>query len=312
MTTTPQADINPQSTPPLQTLPQMDYSRKLRSQHRRRKGVGSLIYHAFMIFACAVVLYPAVWMVASSFKPHAEIVGNVNLYSENASLDNYATALDGIAGISFWTFFGNSLFIAVVAVLATAVSCSLTAYAFARCHFKGRGVWFGVMVGTLLLPMHVTLIPQYIMFQYLGLINNFMALLLGHFLATSAFNVFLMVQFLRGIPAELDESARIDGAGHFRIYLSIILPLLRPAIITVSIFTFINTWNDFLGPLLYLKRPDLYTLPIALRLFVDQTSTSNYGAQIAMSVLALLPVVIFFFLFQRYLVEGIATQGLKG
>lgn len=311
MTAAANPDITPQATPPLQTLPDMGTTRA-RQEHRRKKTAGSIAYHAFMIFVCCVVLYPAVWMVSSSFKPHNEIIGNVSLYSENASLDNYATALDGIAGISFWTFFGNSLFIAVVSVLATAVSCSLTAYAFARCNFKGRGIWFGIMVGTLLLPMHVTLIPQYILFQSLGLINNYLALLLGTFLATSAFNVFLMVQFLRGIPADLDESAKIDGAGHFRIYTSIILPLLRPAIITVSIFTFINTWNDFLGPLLYLKRPDLYTLPIALRLFVDQTSTSDFGAQIAMSVLALVPVVIFFFLFQRYLVEGIATQGLKG
>ena len=150
------------------------------------------------------------------------------------------------------------------------------------------------------------------MFNALGLVNTFTPLLLGKFLATEAFFVFLMVQFMRGLPRELDEAARIDGAGHYRTFSAIMLPLLKPALVTSAIFTFIWTWNDFFGPLLYLKDPDLYTLPIALRLFVDQSSSADYGAQMAMAVLALIPVFLFFLIFQRYLVDGVATQGLKG
>lgn len=302
----------PPPPPPVQVLAVEDESRRLRSAAKKRSRVGSVIYHTVMIALSLIVLYPAVWMVFSSLKPHAEILGSVSPFSANASLDNYLTALDGIGGVSFWTFFWNSTFVAVVSVIASVASSAVTAYAFARISFRGKGIWFGAMVATLLLPFHVTMIPQYILFQQLGLINNFMALLIGNFLATSAFYVFLMVQFLRGLPRELDEAARIDGAGHVRTFVSIIVPLLRPAFITVAIFVFIGTWNEFMGPLLYLKKPDLYTLPMALRLFVDQTTTSDYGAQLAMAVLSLIPVALFFFVFQRYLIDGVATQGLKG
>ncbi len=169
------------------------------------------------------------------------------------------------------------------------------------------------MIGTLLLPFHVVIIPQYIVFSRLHLVDTYVPLLIGKFLAAEAFFVFLMVQFMRNLPRELDEAARIDGAGHVRIFRSIMLPLMKPALVTSSIFAFIWSWNDFFGPLIYLSKPNLYSLPVALRLFVDQTTTSDYGAQMAMAVLALVPVLLFFLIFQRYLVEGVATQGgLKG
>jgi multiple sugar transport system permease protein len=168
------------------------------------------------------------------------------------------------------------------------------------------------MIATMLLPFHVVIIPQYIVFNQLGMINTYWPLLLGKFLAADAFFVFLMIQFMRGLPRELDEAARIDGAGHVRTFTSVILPLMKPALVTSSIFAFIWSWNDFFGPLLYLKNPGMYTMPLALRLYVDQTSTSDYGAQMAMAILALLPVVVFFMAFQRHLVGGVATQGLKG
>ena len=284
----------------------------LRKAAKRRKGVRSLGFHAFMIVCTIVVLYPAAWMLMSSFKPSNEIIGNISLWSEHLSLSNFATALSGIGGVGFWTFFGNSMILAVLSVVGVILSSTVAAYAFARIDFPGRGIFFAIMIGTLLLPFHVVIIPQYIMFNELGMVNTFIPLLAPKFLAGEAFFVFLMVQFMRNLPRELDEAARIDGAGHGRIFGSIMLPLMRPAIITSSIFAFIWSWNDFLGPLLYLKKPDLYPLPIALRLYVDQTSVSDYGAQMAMAVLALLPVMIFFILFQRYIVDGVATQGLKG
>lgn len=288
-----------------------DYNPK--SESVTAKRVKSTLFHVVALALTGVVLYPALWMVASSFKPNSEIGGANNaLWSNNFSFDNFVTAMDGIGGVSTLQFFTNSLILAVGAVVGTILSASVSAYAFARIKFPGRSVFFGMMIATLLLPFHVVIIPQYIVFQQLGLVDTYVPLLIGKFLAADAFFVFLMVQFMRNLPAELDEAARIDGAGHVRIFGSIMLPLMKPALISTSIFSFIWSWNDFLGPLLYLNTPEKYPLPLALRLFVDQTQSSDYGAMIAMSVLALLPVLIFFLVFQRYIVEGVSTQGLKG
>jgi multiple sugar transport system permease protein len=289
-----------------------EYSALLRRRHHTSTRIRSVLFHTFVLALTAVVLYPALWMLMSSLKPSADIVGNVNLWPASASLDNFVKALGGIGGVSFWTFFRNSMILATASVVGIVLSASVSAYAFARIQFAGRKVWFALMIGSLLLPIHVVIIPQYIIFNNIGLVNTFVPLLLGKFLAAEAFFVFLMVQFMRNLPRELDEAARIDGAGHVRIFTAIILPLMKPALVTSAIFAFIWSWNDFLGPLLYLKDPSLYSLPIALRLFVDQTSTSDYGALMAMAVLALIPVLLFFLVFQRYLVEGVATQGLKG
>ncbi|MET3771949.1 multiple sugar transport system permease protein [Arthrobacter nitrophenolicus] len=284
-----------------------------KSESAGAKRAKSLAFHAVALLLTAVVLYPGLWMIASSFKPNSEIGGaNTSLWSSNFSFDNFVTAMDGIGGVSTLQFFTNSLVLALGAVVGTILSASVSAYAFARIKFPGRGIFFGMMIATLLLPFHVVIIPQYIIFQQLGLVDTYIPLLIGKFLAADAFFVFLMVQFMRNLPAELDEAARIDGAGHVRIFTSIMLPLMKPALISTSIFSFIWSWNDFLGPLLYLNTPEKYPLPLALRLFVDQTQSSDYGAMIAMSVLALLPVLIFFLIFQRYIVEGVSTQGLKG
>ncbi|MCM0616855.1 carbohydrate ABC transporter permease [Paenarthrobacter sp. TYUT067] len=300
-------------TQPAPTKPSTAPVYNPKSESGTAKRIKSTIFHVVALALVAMVLYPALWMIASSFKPNSEIGGaNTSLWSNNFSFDNFATAMEGIGGVSTLTFFTNSLILAVGAVVGTVLSASISAYAFARINFPGRGLFFGMMIATLLLPFHVVIIPQYIVFQQLGLVDTYIPLLIGKFLAADAFFVFLMVQFMRGLPAELDEAARIDGAGHVRIFGSIMLPLMKPALISTSIFSFIWSWNDFLGPLLYLNTPEKYPLPLALRLFVDQTQSSDYGAMIAMSVLALLPVLVFFLVFQRYIVEGVSTQGLKG
>jgi len=279
---------------------------------RGKRAAGSIAFHAVSIALLIVLLYPAAWMVLSAFKPSGDIIGNVSLIPETWTLENFTQVFEGIAGMSFWRFAWNSLVLAVLTVVGVCLSSSVTAYAFARIDFRGRGIWFALMIGTLLLPFHVVIIPQYIVFNQLNMINTFTPLLIGRFLATEAFFVFLLVQFMRSVPRDLDEAARIDGAGHVRIFTTIMLPLMRPALVTCSIFAFLNSWNDFFGPLLYLKSPDLYPLPIALRLYIDSTSASNFGAQMAMAVLSLLPVLLFFLIFQRYIVGGIATSGLKG
>jgi multiple sugar transport system permease protein len=279
---------------------------------KKRSTWVTVIWAAALIVLVAVVLYPLVWMVLASFKPSADINGNVALFPENPTIQNYVKVLQGIGGIPVWTFFANSLILAIGSVIGVVISSSMAAYAFARVRFAGSKLFFGLMIATLLLPFHVLIIPQYIIFQRLGLVDTFVPLLVVKFLATEAFFVFLMVQFIRNLPMELDEAARIDGAGHPRVFFSITLPLIKPALVTSSIFAFIWSWNDFLGPLLYLNSTDKYPLPLALRLYNDQTSVSDYGATIAISVLALIPIALFFFIFQRFLVEGVATQGLKG
>jgi multiple sugar transport system permease protein len=278
----------------------------------KRKTVNTIIWFVVLISITAVILYPLLWLVVSSFKPSSEFGQNPGLIPDNPTIANYIKVVEGIGGIPLWQFFANSLTIALSAVVGILISASLAAYAFARIKFKGVGILFACMIGTMLLPIHVIIIPQYIMFQKLELIDTYVPLILPKFLATEAFFVFLMVQFIRNIPRELDEAARIDGAGHLRIFFSIIVPLIKPAMITSAIFAFIWSWNDFLGPLLYLNSPEKYPLPIALRLYNDASSTSDYGATVAVSLLALLPILIFFVVFQRFLVDGVATQGLKG
>nr|WP_246093521.1 carbohydrate ABC transporter permease [Microbacterium kyungheense] len=279
----------------------------------KRKTWQTVIWLVVLLAITAVVLYPLVWLFLSTFKPNSEFGQNTGLLPENWYFGNYAKVMEGIAGVPMWRFFLNSLILSVAAVVGTLLSSALAAYAFARVQFKGLGIFFAAMIGTLLLPFHVVIIPQYIIFNQLGWVDTYIPLILPKFLATGAFFVFLLVQFMRQMPRDMDEAARIDGAGHFRIFWSIILPLIKPALITCAIFAFIWEWNDFLGPLLYLTSPENYPLPIALRLYNDASSGgADYGATVTASFVALVPVLLFFIVFQRFLVDGVATQGLKG
>ncbi|MDG4797211.1 carbohydrate ABC transporter permease [Micromonospora sp. WMMD1082] len=261
-----------------------------------------------------VVLYPLIWMIGTSVKSPEEIVNNIGLLPQRFTPGNYTDGWHNF-DVSFGRFFLNSATVSLLTVVGNAVSCLLAAYAFARLRFRLRGMWFAVMIGTLLLPGHVLIVPQYILFRTLGLVGGdwpYLPLLIPQFLATEAFFVFLMVQFMRGIPRELDEAARIDGANAFGIFRHVILPLSRPALVTTAIFSFIWTWNDFFRQLVFLSQLSDYTVPVALTLFIDSTSQSAVGPMFAMSVLSLLPVFVFFVAFQRMLVEGINTSGLKG
>ncbi|MCZ7429034.1 carbohydrate ABC transporter permease [Micromonospora sp. WMMA1949] len=281
----------------------------------RRPGSGRNVLRLVVLVAIvAVVLYPLFWMLGTSVKSQAEIVNNVGLLPEEFTPGNY---LDGWTNfdISFGRFFLNSVLVSGLTVVGNALSCLLAAYALGRLRFRLRKLWFTVMIGTLLLPGHVLIVPQYILFRSLGLVGGdwpYLPLLVPQFLATEAFFVFLMVQFMRGIPRELDEAATIDGASPYGVFRHVILPLSRPALVTTAIFSFIWTWNDFFRQLVFLSSLEDYTVPVALTLFIDSTSQSAVGPMFAMSVLSLLPVFLFFLAFQRMLVEGINTSGLKG
>jgi multiple sugar transport system permease protein len=283
-----------------------------RRRRPRRSLAGSIVWHVFCLALLLLLLYPVAWLVGSSFKPRTEILTNATPFPHEFTIENYQIAVQGVAGLSLWQLLGNSLTISVLTVVGNVLSCALAAYAFARLRFRFRSVLFAFMISTIMLPMHVVLIPQFIIFNEMGMVGTFLPLVLPKFLATEAFFVFLMVQFIRGIPRDLDEAALIDGAGPYRTFWSIILPLMRPALITTTIFSFIWSWDDFFPQLIYLNDPKNFTLQLGLRLFVDQTSASAFGPMFAMSVLAILPVVIFFAVFQRYLVDGVATSGLKG
>ncbi|GAA2502527.1 carbohydrate ABC transporter permease [Winogradskya humida] len=267
-----------------------------------------------LVLIVVVVLYPLFWMVGTAFKSPEEIVSNIGLLPEHFTPSNFSSGWSKF-DVGFGRFFLNSAMVAGLTVIGNVVSCLLAAYALGRLRFRLRGMWFAVMIGTLLLPGHVLIIPQYILFRSLGWVGGewpYLPLLVPHFLATEAFFVFLMVQFMRGIPRELDEAATIDGASPYRIFQHVILPLSRPALVTTAIFSFIWTWNDFFRQLVYLSDLKDYTVPVALTLFIDSTSETAVGPMFAMSLLSLIPVFLFFVAFQRMLVEGINTSGLKG
>jgi multiple sugar transport system permease protein len=267
-----------------------------------------------LLVILGIVLYPLAWMLGTSFKAPTEVLNNVSILPGHPTPGNYTNGWSHF-DVEFGRFFANSVLVAVLAVVGTATSCLLTAYALGRLRFRLRRLWFAIMIGTLLLPSHVLIIPQYILFRSLNWVGGpwpYLPLLIPHFLAVDAFFVFLMIQFIRGIPRELDEAATIDGCSQFGVFRHVILPLSRPALVTTAIFSFIWTWNDFFRQLVYLSDLDRYTVPVALTLFIDSTGQSAVGPMFAMSVLSLVPVFLFFVAFQRMLVEGINTAGLKG
>jgi multiple sugar transport system permease protein len=276
----------------------------------RSKARRQIVRHFLLSAACLVMSYPLLWLIASAFKPEDEIFNNLSLLPTDWVFDNFVHGWTALR-VSFTRFYANSLLIAAFAVAGNLLACSLTAFAFARLEFRLKWFWFALMLGTLMLPYHVTIVPQYILFLHLGWVNTFLPLIVPKFLAVDAFFVFLMVQFFRGIPREIDEAAVMDGCGPWRIYWRIMLPLSTPVLATAAIFSFIFTWDDFLGPLIYLSDMREYTVPLALRAFVDATGVSRFGQLFAMSSLSLLPVFLIFLAFQRLIIRGVALGALK-
>ena len=270
-----------------------------------------IIRHGLLIAAAFVMLYPLLWMIISSFKPDSEIFSNPTALPTSFNLDNFVRGWTALR-VSFTTFYENSFIISALAVIGNLSACSLTAYAFARLEFRFKWLWFALMLGTLMLPYHVTLVPQYILFLHLGWVNTYLPLVVPKFLAVDSFFIFLMVQFFRGIPREIDEAAIMDGCGPWRIYWRIMLPLSTPVLATAAIFSFIWTYDDFLGPLIYLNDQRQWTVPLALRAFIDSSGgESLYGPMFAMSALSLVPVFAVFLAFQRLIIRGVALGALK-
>ncbi len=285
-------------------------TRELR--RRRVRQWRGVLLHAVLLGGAFCMIYPLLWMIGSSFKPDSEIFTQLNPIPKSLDSINYARGWVLGTGVSFTTFYINSMIVCAGAIIGNLISCSFAAYAFARINFRFRRIWFAVMLGTMMLPFHVTIVPQYIIFHTLNWTNTFLPLIVPKFFAVDAFFIFLMVQFIRGIPVELEEAAMIDGCGRFGMFTRIILPLIKPALVTTTIFTFIWTWNDFFSQLLYLNTQDKYTISLGLRQFLDSSGVSSWGPMFAMTTLSLVPVVVVFIFFQKRLVDGIATTGLKG
>ena len=270
----------------------------------------SVLIHVALLSVSVLMLYPLLWLLAASFRPENEIFTSASIWPSSWSIDSYIRGWNGLR-TSFSTFYLNSFIISGLSVIGNVMACSMAAFAFARLNFKFKNFWFAMMLMTLMLPYQVTLIPQYVLFRQLGWVNTFLPLVVPRFLAADGFFIFLMVQFFRGLPKELDEAAQMDGCSPWRIYWKIILPLSMPVLATAAIFTFIWTWDDFFGPLIYLSEMKTYTVMLGLRTFTDSTGESDYGGLFAMSVLSIVPIFLFFLFFQRLLIEGIATTGMK-
>jgi multiple sugar transport system permease protein len=291
----------------------MTTTAKTISVRRRRissSTTSGIILNVALIVMSLVMTFPMIWWVFATFTPVREI-GTLNFIPINPTFDNFYLGWNMSARFSFAVFFRNSLFIGLMNVSGAVLTSGFVAYGFSRVEFKFRKFWFSILLMTLMLPGQVTIISQYLLYNNLNMIDTYFPLIMPNWFGGGAFFIFLVTQNIRSIPTELDEAAKIDGAGVFRIYWQIIFPLIRAPLTAVAIFVFVWTWDDFLTQLLYISSMHRFTVGLALRMFVDQTSV-QWGELLAMALLSIVPSVILFFAAQKQFVEGIATTGIKG
>ena len=279
----------------------------------QRNVVAEVLFYILTVSLALIFVFPFFWTVSSSLKQPFEIFSfPPTLFPSVPQWVNYATVLQKVP---FITWVLNSLILVLLNTSGVVITSSVAAYSFARFRYRGRDFIFMITLGTMMLPAQVTLIPQFILFNDLGWINTLLPLWVPAWFGGGAFFIFLLRQFFLSLPNELDEAALIDGAGYLRIFWSILLPLCKPALATVAIISFIGTWNDFLGPLIYLNSPEKFTVALGLNFFQNVPESAGMPMQhllMAASVMAILPCLIIFFLFQRSFVEGIVLSGIKG
>lgn len=285
---------------------------KNRRSYRGIKNRKNILYHIFTLLGTCIMVYPLVWMIMSSFKDSGEIFKTAaQLFPAKFTLENYKTGWQGFAGYGFGIFFKNSFIIAGISTIGAVFSSAVVAFGFARCNFKLKGFWFACMLVAMMLPFQMIMIPQYIIFNKMGWVGSYLPIIVPQFFGQGFF-IFLDIQFMKGIPKDLDEAARMDGCSIYGIFARIILPLVKPALVTSAIFSFMWRWDDFLSPLIYLNDPMKYPVSYALKMFSDPTVGSDWGAMFAMATLSLIPIFLIFVTMQKYLVEGIASTGIKG
>ncbi|WP_274652990.1 carbohydrate ABC transporter permease [Paenibacillus humicola] len=271
------------------------------------------VRHVLMILFSLLMMYPVIWWIGASLKSNAEL-SSPNIFPKSPLWRNYIDGWTAIPGHSFTDFYANTFLLEIGVLATTLIACTLVAFGFARLDFPLKNFWFSILMLTLMLPSQVLIIPQYAMFYQFGWVNTYLPFYVPHLLASGAggtFFVFLLVQFIRGVPKELDEAAKMDGCSWFGIYRRVIMPLTKPAIVTVMIFCFLWNWDDFLGQLLYINSVDKYTIGLALKMFNDSESAQQWGQMLAMSLVSIIPATLVFAFAQKQLVEGVATTGIK-
>lgn len=277
------------------------------------KKVKRLFSYIFVYGFGLILIYPVLWLVSSAFKNSSEIFTDISLMPTVFNFDAFVEGFRGVGNASFLVFFINSFKIVIPVVLLTLASGMLVAYGFARFNFPCKKLLFGLMIATLMLPTSVLTVPTYIMYNKFGWIDTYWPFIVPAAFSTSAFFVYMLVQFLRGIPRELDEAAKIDGCNSFLILVRILVPMCKPVLFSAAIFRFLWTWNDFFGNLIYINSVNKYPISLGLRMAIDNTAGSvNWSSIMAMSVVSILPPIILFFVAQDYFVEGIAAGGVKG
>ncbi|NLM09274.1 MAG: carbohydrate ABC transporter permease [Clostridiaceae bacterium] len=277
-----------------------------------KKMSGMVVQYLIIAIIGIFLLYPIIWMFFATFKTNEEIFGSIKLLPSKFSLQYYIEGWKGRGNISYTQFFINTFKLVIPTVFLTVASCALVAYGFARFKFPGKKILFTVLIATLMLPNAVIIIPRYTLYNSFGWINSYLPFYVPALLACYPFFVFMLIQFMRGLPKELDQSAYIDGCGTLRTFVQILLPLMKPALFSAGLFQFLWTYNDYFNSLIFINSVSKYPISLALKLSLDSESVVVWGRMMAMSFVAVLPVMLLFFFAQKYFVEGIATTGIKG
>ncbi len=281
----------------------------------RNQPFGLLATHLLLILFGVAMVYPLVWMFFASFKTTNEIFVSPRLLPEIFLWENYVNGWRSAAtgAASYTNFFINTFVLVIPTVAFTVLSSLLVAYGFGRFRFPGRKFLFSLMIATLMLPNAVIIIPRFMIFKNLGWLDSYLPFIVPAIFGCYPFFIFMLIQFLRGIPTALDESAKIDGCGPVRILFGILAPLMKPALFSAGLFQFLWTWNDFFNQLIFINSPKKYTIALGLRISIDSsTEMVRWNEVMAMSICSILPLILLFFFAQRYFVEGISTSGLKG
>lgn len=273
--------------------------------------LNKLLRYSLLILVGFGMVYPLLWMIGASFKENSEIFTSTGIIPSHFTLDGYRKGWATSTEYTFARYFANSLTIVIPKVILTVVSSTLAAYGFARFQFRGKKIFFSLLVATLMLPSLILRIPQYIMYRQLHWLDTYLPLIVPSAFATEGFFVFMIVQYIRGLPNDLEQAAKIDGCNSFQTLIYILLPIIKPAVISCALFQFMWTMNDFMGPLIYISSVKKFPVSIALKMSMDATASIEWAAVLAMSVIALLPSLIVFFLGQKYFVEGVSSTGMK-
>ncbi|MBD1572653.1 carbohydrate ABC transporter permease [Vibrio sp. S17_S38] len=278
----------------------------------RREKINAFIRYVVLGVVGLMMLYPLLWMFTAALKPNHEIFTSMSLIPKEWSLEGFINGWKTGTEFTFGHYIINTFLYVVPKVFFTVVSSTIVAYGFARFDIPWKKLWFGTLIASILLPQTVLLIPQYLMFREMGLLDSYLPLYLPLAFATQGFFVFMLVQFLRGIPTDMEEAAMIDGCNSLQVLWHVVVPVIRPAIISVALFQFMWSVNDFLGPLIYVSSVEKFPIALALKMSIDVTEGARWNEILAMASIAIIPSIVVFFMSQKYFVEGVSNSGIKG